>query len=100
MELRRNVENIVIIGAYAPNENADAQEKRSLYIKLFAMLVTVKRQKEIHMLGDLNARVGRKDNNTVIGAYGKETTNDQLLMEFCVTNGFIPHKDVHKFMWG
>ncbi|XP_044757060.1 uncharacterized protein LOC123315437 [Coccinella septempunctata] len=58
-------------------------------------------------MGDLNARTGSKDNDTIVGKYGEQitNTNGQRLVDLChglslkIMNGFFPHKNIHKFTW-
>ena len=107
LELSKNGQNIVIVGVYAPSEDADQQIKDEFYNKLRNTLSDVKDDKEIYLVGDFNGRVGRDENNSVVGRYGEEPLNNNgtRLRDLCkdmslrIMNGFFQHKNVHKFTW-
>lgn len=107
MEIVKNGETIVIIGAYAPSDDADANTKDEFYDKLRDVLINVNHNKEVCILGDFNARIGRKENNAIVGRYGEErvNSNGERLMDLCqildlrIMNGFFQHKEIHKFTW-
>ncbi|XP_044745745.1 uncharacterized protein LOC123307480 [Coccinella septempunctata] len=96
-----------VIGVYAPNEDATVLEKDQFQEQLEDVLVRVGNQREVILLGDFNARTGRKKNDKVIGEYGEEVLNNngQRLIQFCeqqslkILNGFYPHRDIHKYTW-
>jgi len=107
MEIEKNGERIVIVGVYAPSEDAEIGIKDDFYDKLSNEVLKIKTDKEIFILGDLNARVGQKEGSYVVGRYGEQKINDngQRLIEMCeflnfkIMNGFFQHKDIHKFTW-
>ena len=57
------------------------------------------------MLGDCNARTGKKSQDNVGGPFGEDTVNDNgtRLIDLCthnelkITNGFYKHKWIHKY---
>jgi len=107
LEISKNGHNIVVIGVYAPSEDSSIETKEKFYEKLLKETENINASKEICILGDLNARVGKKDNNAVIGQYGESVVNDNgtRLIDLCesmslkVMNGFYCHKNIHKFSW-
>lgn len=107
LELRKNGHNIVIIGIYAPSDDADQQIKNEFYNKLADTIMNTKKHKELYILGDLNGRTGTKQQDVVIGKHGERTVNDngERLRNLCqslklkIMNGFFPHRDIHKFTW-
>lgn len=107
MDIYKNGETIVIIGTYAPSDDSDASTKDAFYDKLKDVLINTGHTKEVCILGDFNARVGRKENNNIVGRYGEErvNSNGERLLDLCqsldlkIMNGFFQHKDIHKFTW-
>ena len=105
VELNKNDHHIVVIGVYAPSDDANITIKDNFYGKLTTILTNIKDDKEVFILGDLNGRTGREDNNSVVGKYGESATNDNgmRLRSWCETmslkmmNGYFPYKDIHKF---
>ncbi|XP_072375390.1 uncharacterized protein [Diabrotica undecimpunctata] len=105
--MKKNGHNIVIVGVYAPNEDADPKSKDDFYNKMNEILSEFKENSDFFILGDLNDRVGREENNRVVGKYGEQITidNGMRLRYFCETmslkimNGFFQHRDIHKFTW-
>lgn len=102
-----NGHHLIIIAVYAPGEDADRQTKDYFYEKLNNVLMNIKDDKEICILGDLNARTGSEENGSVVGKYGEQTRNNngERLVNFCqgmslkIMNGFFQHKNIHKFTW-
>ncbi|KAK4883377.1 hypothetical protein RN001_006696 [Aquatica leii] len=107
IELKLNSEQIVIIGVYAPCDDTDVTIKDQFYENLTGLLESFKNNKEVCLLGDFNARIGKKNNDLVVGRYGENRINDngQRLIDVCkgsslrIMNGFFPHKDIHKYTW-
>lgn len=99
--------SFMIVGVYAPNDDATLLVKEEFYTKLSEVILTLGNKKELILLGDFNARVGRKVNDQVVGQYGEDVLNDNgtRLIEICeqfslkILNGFYPHKDIHKYTW-
>ena len=97
----------VIIGIYAPNNDANAQTKDMFYQQLEGVLDRVKQHNEVILAGDFSARSGSKQDDEVIGKYGESVTNTsgEMLIEFCkqyelkILNGYFAHKDIHKYTW-
>lgn len=95
-----------IIVAYAPNENAPQHEKDKFFEDAQELIDEVQNKREIIIMGDLNARVGKDIElaANVIGPEGEETLseNGEYLIDLCVrnnlkiTNTFFPHKEIHK----
>lgn len=107
LELTKNNREIVIIGVYAPTDDADIITKDQFYEKLTQVLASINKRKETLILGDLNARTGKSQKSEVVGQHGEDTKNDsgQRLIDLCtnfslkIMNGFFPHKSIHKYTW-
>jgi hypothetical protein len=63
------------------------------------------RSAQIVVLGDLNGRIGsRQEDCEIVGRYGEEVVNEngESVLELCrggdmiIMNGWFPHKKVHK----
>lgn len=95
-----------ILGIYAMNDNAPKQEKNSFCEILDDTVERIPEHKELLIIGDLNSRVG-KDNDDVVGKFGEDTLNDngRRLVNFCreqeyaIMNTYFQHKNIHKFTW-
>lgn len=98
---------LTIIGVYAINDNVRAEEKEEFFNILDEQIESVSKQSELIIIGDLNSRVGKKDNDHTLGKYGEETVNDngRRLLTLCrehrlmIGNTFFQHKDIHKYTW-
>lgn len=49
------------------------------------------------MLGNLNCRVGRAENDKVVGKYGEEIAEICREHEYVIANIFFEHKNIHKY---
>lgn len=98
---------ITIIGVYAVSEDAPVKEKEEFYEQLSYEISVIGTAREIILLGDFNARTGRKKHDRIIGQFGEEILNDNgmRLINLCdqnnlrVVNGFFEHREIHKFTW-
>ena len=99
-----------IILAYAPTNDATAEDKDDFYDQLDNITTKNKNSKDISMLiGDLNAKVGADNTGIeqVMGREGLGTRNDngERLVDFCTRQDMViggtifPHKDIHKATW-
>ena len=97
------------IQVYAPTEDSEKEEKDRFYASLESVLVKVKKDDRLVLLGDMDGRVGR-DVGTwgeVIGRHGEETQNGNCrrFLGSCATNsltimnGYFEDKDIHKYTW-
>ena len=105
LELMEGNTKLSIIIAYGPNEN----DKTEIKDKFWAELSTEVECStgEVFVIGDLNGRVGRKDQKSqeAIGMHGEDTKNNngERLIQFCIENQliicntFFEHKNIHKF---
>ena len=99
--------NILILGIYAPSDNATVTIKEEFEEIVENSIEQVPDTHEIIMIGDFNARVGKEKNSRVVGQHGEETINDngERLIHICeqydlkINNTFFIHKDIHKFTW-
>ncbi|XP_072402128.1 uncharacterized protein [Diabrotica undecimpunctata] len=98
---------IIILATYGPTEDSPANEKERFIEQLQEEMDKRKPKQEIIIVGDLNGRVGRKDNDRTVGPLGEDTINDngERLVELCevndlkIMNGFYKHKNIHKYTW-
>jgi len=96
-----------ILGLYASNEESDDNQKENFYSKLCSITENINIRKEVILIGDLNARTGSKQNDSVTGPHGELVTNGNgsRLMEYCeqyglrIMNGFFQHQNVHRYTW-
>lgn len=105
VEMKGSKQVKTIIAVYGPDEN-ERKEKKDRFWEELTQVVEASKGK-IYIVGDFNARVGRRDNlyKEVIGNEGECVRNNNgiRLLEFCqthdliVTNTFFQHKDIHKY---
>ena len=87
------------------SEDEPQERKNEFYTSLNRVIDEIGASRELIIAGDLNSRVGRKENNNIIGPFGEDVMNDngERLFAFCeqyglkILNGFYQHKDIHKF---
>ena len=97
---------IVIFGVYAINDDATIDIKESFFEKLDEEVGKVNSNHEVIIIGDLNSRVGKLDDD-VVGRFGEETKNDngnRLInlcreQEYVIANTKFQHKEIHKYTW-
>lgn len=71
---------------------------------LTARIQNVLNKQQIIIPGDLNARVGRRISDNVVGRFGEKVVNysGEKLIEFCkqhelqLTNSHFNHKEIHR----
>ncbi|KAJ8934491.1 hypothetical protein NQ318_012467 [Aromia moschata] len=104
LNLRKgNKINVLIL--YGPNEDEKAETKEKFWDEVTTITESVKG--DVIILGDLNGRVGRRDQRSgdVIGIHGEaiRNNNGSRIIDFCIENNmlvmntFFRHKDAHKY---
>ena len=94
-----------MIVAYAPNDNANKEEKEAFFQDL--QIEIDGGNSDIIMMGDTNGRVGNNNDGIErhLGPFGEIVRNDNgnRLIDLCVENDFVianskfMHKDIHKY---
>lgn len=109
--IKVNLENfrfkLTILGIYAPNENEKTSILEEFYSKLDEIISDCGDKRDILLLGDFNARVGKASGSKVIGQFGEDVcnSNGKRLVFLCeqhnmiIRNGFFQHRDEHKYTW-
>ena len=91
LELRGRAKVVTFFVAYAPNEIHNARSKHAFWTTLDRAVEEVPRHEQLFGLMDANARTGRREkggvgnkDNKILGAYGRDTLNDngELLLSF------------------
>lgn len=98
---------IVVVGIYGPTNDQNGTVKDRFWERLEEELEKIPGRKEIFMLGDMNARVGRNKGSRVVGNCGETERNDNgnRFIQICeqmdlrIENTFFDHKKIHKFTW-
>lgn len=96
---------LTIIGVYAVNDDSPTASKDAFFQQLNDEIIKTGKTREIFLLGDLNSRTGKSDNDVTIGKYGEETLNNngERLIDMCKQNnlriliGFYQHRNIHKY---
>jgi hypothetical protein len=87
--------------------DALTQNKEEFFEHLNEEISKIGTSREIIIMGDMNSRVGKKDQDKIVGRYGEDTINDNgnRLINICnqnnlrIMNGFFQHRDIHKYTW-
>lgn len=109
VRMRGKFRNITIVNVHAPTEEKDGIIKEQFYDELERTCDRVQRYDMLIVLGDFNAKVGRREcQKGVLGRYSlHEESNDNgiLLCQFAARNNVIikstcfPHKAIHLGTW-
>ena len=91
LELRGRAKAVTFVVAYAPTEPQNANNKHAFWTSLDRVVEEVPKHEQLFVLMDANARTGRREkgqarskDSKIIGAYGRDTLNDngELLLSF------------------
>ena len=98
-----------VIMVYAPTNEADEETKELFYARLAAVVDRRPRRNMLMVMGDLNAKVGDKNEGyeAVMGNEGLGDMNDngERFADFCDLNDLViggsvfQHKKIHKVTW-
>ena len=90
-ELRGRAKAVTFVVAYAPPEPQNANNKHAFWTSLDRVVEEVPKHEQLFVLMDANAHTGRREkgqvgskDSKIIGAYGRNTLNDnrELLLSF------------------
>ena len=83
--------NITVIQAYASNSITEEAEVEWFYEDLQDLLELTPQKDVLFIIGDWNAKVGRKETRGVTGKFGLGIQNEtgQSLTEFCKENALV-----------
>ena len=96
LDLRGRAKVVSFVVAYAPTETADVSRKNIFWTALDTAVKDVPPHEQLFVLMDANARTGqrreggvRSKDNVVLGAYGRDTLNDngERLLTFDANHG-------------
>ena len=91
LELRGRAKAVTFVVAYVPTETQNANNKHAFWTSLDRVDGDVPKHEQLLVLMDANARTGRREkgqvgskDSKIIGAYGRDTLNDngELLLSF------------------
>ena len=91
LELRGRAKAVTFVVAYAPTEPQNANNKHAFWTSLDRVVEEVPKHEQLFVLMDANARTGRREkrqvgskDSKILGAYGRDTLNDngELLLSF------------------
>ena len=83
--------NITVIQVYAPTSNTEEAEVEWFYEDLQDLLELTPKRDILFIIGDWNAKVGRKEIPGITGKFGLGVQNEagQRLTEFCQENALV-----------
>ena len=83
--------SITVIQVYAPTSNAEEAEVERFYEDLQDLLELTPQKDVLFIIGDWDAKVGRKETPGVTGKFGLGIQNEagQRLIEFCQENALV-----------
>ena len=70
---------LCILGIYAISGDENAVVKEDFWGKLNEVIVEIGNAREILIPGDFNSRTGKKINNLLVGPFGEEVMNDNVI---------------------
>jgi len=99
-----------LIQVYAPTNEADDETKDIFYEQLQSVISQAPRHDAIIVLGDLNAKIGRKldGEKGIVGNHGlqsERSDNGERFVSLCANNNLaiastmFPHKKIHLQTW-
>ncbi|CAG5122788.1 unnamed protein product [Candidula unifasciata] len=99
--------DIAIIQTYAPTTDYSDEHLEEYYEELQKTLKVVKPSEVLIVMGDLNAKVGKKKQKHIVGQFGMGSRNDRghRLIQFCeenqliICNTFFQHPPRKLFTW-
>ena len=90
LELRGQAKAVTFLVAYAPTETQKASYKQACWTSLNRAVKEVPKHEQLFVLMDANARTGRREkgqvrskDNKILGAYGRDTLNDNGELLLC-----------------
>lgn len=100
-------QKLEIIAAYAPTNDCHDGIKEKFFTDLSDVIDKINQGHQIVIMGDMNGRVGSRENDEVVGNFGEEEVNNngERLIELCkqhnlkIGNSFYQHKEIHKITW-
>lgn len=108
VRLKLGSERWVIVSVYAPYESGtNGIEVERFWDELRGCLEKFGNSERVIVLGDLNARVGDRPVQGVLGSFGVQGVNGngETLVQLCVENELVigntwfKKRDVHKYTW-
>jgi len=83
--------NYIIIQVYSPTSDAEDQEIRDFYDKVQQVIETMANGGALFILGDVNTKVGDKEEIGLVGKHGLGNPNQvgERLIDFCAANNLF-----------
>ncbi|MEL7523216.1 MAG: endonuclease/exonuclease/phosphatase family protein, partial [Cyanobacteria bacterium J06553_1] len=107
VKLKMNGEKIVIVSVYGPGMEKSENERERFWDNLNECLAGFDEEERIIVLGDMNAKVGDREKDGVVGKFGVPGINEngECLVEMCaerdmiVGNTWFQKKLIYKYTW-
>ncbi|XP_046683447.1 uncharacterized protein LOC124369479 [Homalodisca vitripennis] len=98
---------MTVIGIYAPTNDESEGVKDDYEETLNDVFEQANSTGEVILIGNLNARFGRRNKHHIVGSHGEDVVynNGEHLINVCeqhelkIMNGYFEHKNKHKFTW-
>jgi hypothetical protein len=71
---------VCILGIYAVSDDKNVLVKEDFFGRLSEVIVEIGNSRKILIVGDFNSRTGKKINDQVVGPFGEEVINDNVIM--------------------
>ena len=105
VRLKMAGEKVVIVSVYAPGMEKSENERETFWENLNECVAGFGEGERIIVLGDMNAKVGDREKDGVLGRYGVPGVNDngERLVEMCserrliVGNTWFQKRMIHKY---
>ena len=107
VKLKVNGEKVVVVSVYGPGMEKNENERERFWESLNECISGFSEGERVIVLGDLNAKVGEREIDGVVGKFGVPGVNEngECLVEMCVERGLIvgntwfQKKMIHKYTW-
>ena len=100
-------EKVMVVSAYGPGIERSDSEREQVWENLNVFLAGFNENERVTVLGDLNAKVGEREREEVVGKFGvpRVSENRECLVELCeersliVGNTWFEKKLINKYTW-
>ena len=107
VKLKLDGEIVVVVSVYAPGMEKKEDERERFWARFSECLAGFESNERVIVLGDMNAKVGDRERDGIVGKFGVPGMNENgvCLLEVCnergliVGNTWFEKKLIHKYTW-
>ena len=94
VKLKTDGENAVVVSVYAPGMEKEEDERERFWARFCECLAGFESNKRVIVLGDVNAKVGDRERDGIVGNFGVLGVYERWLI---VGNTWYEKKLIHKY---